>query len=281
MFSIKNFSNKSYKFFKSVIDAPSVLVSDVISHINSLSDIICESIISAYFLRVLLNTTNEIKLADYDTVKQYSKFSIENEFIAKETNEYALIICIEGSVCIEYNFNNTYHVKLLNKKDAIIMSLNIDYNLNGIEKTEFKLAIFRYISDKPIIHYNNIVFSEDSIIYTKFNGYYFTICRLYNYDDGKLIDILITNDKLISLPLYKYLNFTNFKTFLKSYNINLSANFLDNIPKNKSKINDEINLLLTEETISCIIKHINKQYVLSTDNKLYHLYVAYVVACNK
>ncbi|ASK51334.1 Concanavalin-like precursor [Eptesipox virus] len=281
MYSIKNFSHKSYKFFANVTTNPHITEKTIIDNINNLSDIVCEQIISIYSLTVTMSEDiEEIKLSEHDPVKHFPKFYIINEDVSIETNEYALIICLEGSACIEYNINNIYHVKLLTNKDAIIMSLNIKHNINTIKNNYFKLAIFRYKSNKPIIYYKNIVFSEDSIIYTKFNGYYFAISKLCDKDNNTIIDILIVNGKLFSLPSFKYLKYANFKTFLKTYDINISSDYIDDIPKN-NKIYDVLNLLITEEITNYIFKYISRQYLISIDNNIYNLIIGYCVACIK
>ncbi|AAF18007.1 gp124R [Rabbit fibroma virus] len=195
-----------------------------------------------------------------------------------ESNEYAFVLCVGGTSRMESENSDSKQAYSIKKGDAVNVNLKTKYRILTNDKN-LQLVVLTYVSRCPFVHYKNVVFSEDSIVFDAFVGCRFALFRLVSDYDGEILeDILILNGTYYHSCSMKKANIISLKSILTKYS--LYPIELDYVPNSGHPTELELlELSLGEETVQAISNSTNYRETCSLSGIKYKLFVVYGVTC--
>ncbi|QHR82665.1 concanavalin-like precursor [Brazilian porcupinepox virus 1] len=222
------------------------------------------------------NPINSFNLKDVN-ILPYNGLVNYNDSIL-QFNNYILVLCLKGSVSVEFLSKKVNVMKTIKRGDCYTFSV-LTTNITHILNPNLHLVVISYINNHPFIHYKNIVFSQDNILYEIFSGYIFTLFRLYDNND-KIEEIIIVNGKYYDDMFKKRNDIVSVNSLLLKYGIITCGSLIDCIPNcNKSSL-EIIELSLDNKIINNMSEYVRKISLYSKTGKKFTSVLLYGIICH-
>ncbi|AGU99807.1 m124R [Myxoma virus] len=228
---------------------------------------------------VNLTNLNEYNVIDFKDVNIKPQRIIEHYGnYTVESNEYVFVLCVEGTATMEGANDDSKQTYSIKKGDAVNVNLKTKYKILTNDKN-LQLVVVAYVSRCPFVHYKNVVFSEDSVVFDAFVGCRFALFRLVSdYDEEILEDILVLNGTYYHSCSMKKANIISLKSILTKYS--LYPIELDYVPNSGHPTELELlELSLDEDTVQAISNGTSYKQTCSLSGTRYKLLIVYGVTC--